>query len=452
MKKESALQKSGSYSNNALVGLLSLWLLFESGYGLLQVLGIVTSGHAFFPLTGNFSNPGPFGGFIAMLMAVSAAYVFLYPEDSGGNKWVRILALIAFAVGFLVLPASMSRAGWMGLGVALLFLALNNRTVRVLLNKKLWLWVVACVVGLILVVGGISLKKDSALGRLHIWRIETRILVKHPFSGVGPDHFATAYGQEQALFFSEKERPADIVRVAGCPEYAFNEYLKIGVMFGVGGLLLAISTAIAVCWTLIRRRHPLGYGALALAVFALFSYPFSLWQFQLCGGLFLTAAVCEWLGKKQWIGYSLFALIAGFLFLVHKNGKGSTIDYRDLYRDGHYLFEAGLYDEAIPVLEQGADLSCDPMFHNILGRCHEALGNPEEAEKEYLLSHFMVPGRLYPLVLLQELYLSQEDTLRAREMLMEIRKIPVNEKNRNMVLLRERAERHDPVNPIPENH
>ena len=43
--------------------------------------------------------------FIAMLMAVSAAYVFLYPEDSGGNKWVRILALIAFAVGFLVLPA-----------------------------------------------------------------------------------------------------------------------------------------------------------------------------------------------------------------------------------------------------------------------------------------------------------------------------------------------------------
>ena len=56
------------------------------------------------------------------------------------------------------------------------------------------------------------------------------------------------------------------------------------------------------------------------------------------------------------------------------------------------------------------------------------------------------------LVLLQELYLSQEDTLRAREMLMEIRKIPVNEKNRNMVLLRERAERHDPVNPIPEMH
>ena len=105
MKKESALQKSGSYSNNALVGLLSLWLLFESGYGLLQVLGIVTSGHAFFPFTGHFSNPGPFGGFIAMLMAVSAAYVFLYPEGSGGNKRVRILALIAFAVGFLVLPA-----------------------------------------------------------------------------------------------------------------------------------------------------------------------------------------------------------------------------------------------------------------------------------------------------------------------------------------------------------
>ena len=49
-------------------------------------------------------------------------------------------------------------------------------------------------------------------------------------------------------------------------------------------------------------------------------------------------------------------------------------------------------------------------------------------------------GRLYPLVLLQELYLSQADVHRAGEMLELIEKTPMNEKNTNMKVLRRRAE------------
>ena len=52
---------------------ISLWGIAEAGYGLLQVLGWRSSRHALYALTGHFQNPGPFGGFIACVMAVSGA-------------------------------------------------------------------------------------------------------------------------------------------------------------------------------------------------------------------------------------------------------------------------------------------------------------------------------------------------------------------------------------------
>ncbi len=43
------------------------------------------------------------------------------------------------------------------------------------------------------------------------------------------------------------------------------------------------------------------------------------------------------------------------------------------------------------------------MFYNIIGKNFEALGDYEQAERNYIYSHNRVPSRLYPYILLMEM-------------------------------------------------
>lgn len=416
------------------------WLIYESGYGMMQVWGMARSGHILYSLTGHFQNPGPFGGFVAMLMSICLAFLLQAEVNNAWQRWTKWICAIAAAMGFIVLPASMSRAGWLGLAVSLGVLALRNQKIRKWFSEKPFLMAGTLAALIPIGVGAFLLKEDSALGRIHVWHMELLALLKVPFTGAGNGSFAWTYGETQAEYFSAAERAPWEIRVAGCPEYAFNEYLRVGVEWGIPAMLLLLGLVVLTIVVLMRNDNPLGYGALALAVFAFFSYPFSLWQFQFWAGLFLAAAAGEVLNNCKWAPYGIFLAALCVVCITRKN-KDYDSDYRVLYQQGYALFQAGEYEKALPLLWEGAAQSCDPMFHNIIGRCQEALGNNIEAEKEYLHAHYMVPGRLYPLVLLQELYLSQGETKKASHVLETIRRIPVNPRNSNMQSLRERAER-----------
>lgn len=49
---------------------LSLWLAYESVLGIMQLLGIAVSHNSMCPMTGGFANSGPYGGFLAVCIAV----------------------------------------------------------------------------------------------------------------------------------------------------------------------------------------------------------------------------------------------------------------------------------------------------------------------------------------------------------------------------------------------
>ncbi len=79
------------------------------------------------------------------------------------------------------------------------------------------------------------------------------------------------------------------------------------------------------------------------------------------------------------------------------------------------------------------------MFHNIIGKNYESLEDYDNAEAEYLHSHYMVPSRLYPFILLMEMKLRQGDedaALKFGEMAVSL---PVNHRNANMEELHRRA-------------
>ncbi len=452
---------------------LCAWGVEEAVFGLMQVLGWRASGHALYALTGHFSNPGPYGGFIACVMAVAGAWLLGFPVKPGMTKgesgmtgsfgqfrmtldeMMTALAWVALGMGMLVLPATMSRAGWLALAIAIAVEALCQPSVRGWIQQHGW-GVPACVLGFVaMLAGAFLLKPDSALGRLHIWRMECRAIAARPWTGAGPGMGPWAYGEAQEAFFRanlETVSPA-VVRVAGCPEYAFNEFLGIGVEYGVPGLLLSLLLVLTSILTLHKARSPFAAGLTAWAVFACASYPLAVTQLRVLGaGFVLIALAVGILQVRSWrmgvLPVIAAALLAGWMgFRVKPGltkewpGMAGKEDFRTVYAQGYALHRAGRYAESSDVLAQGALMSCDPMFEIIMGKNAEALGEYDKANALYEKAHYMVPSRLYPLVRLMRLQIRQGLYPDALVTAREIMEMPINERHAGMVRLREETKK-----------
>ena len=154
--------------------------------------------------SGHYNNPGPFGGFVACVMAVAGAWLLKTPIlPKPVRLGTRLLAGAALVMGMLVLPVSMSRTGWLALGVALGAEVLRLPRVRVWVRRHQKVIPISIGLILVLLVGAFLLKPDSAIGRLHIWRMECRAIAERPLTGAGPGMFAWAYGEAQEAFFRE---------------------------------------------------------------------------------------------------------------------------------------------------------------------------------------------------------------------------------------------------------
>lgn len=429
-----------------LLALIFLWSAIESIYGLTQVFGVNASRHAAFVLTGHFDNPGPYGGFIAITMSVSAAYLLKYRCCRKG--WYRetlfILAALSFVLGILVLPASMSRTAWLALFLSVVILIASDK--KIMHNLRQWKkWLMPSFVFLALVFGVMvfCIKPDSAIGRLHIWRIELLSMIHNPM-GTGVGTALGTYGKEQELFFREYLGTVSdrVVRVAGCPEYPFNEFLGIGMEYGWMGMLCFVSLVLAVLFILHKRRSVLEAGLIAWCVFAMASYPLSVPQTSILFLFFVAAAIPQrkvpFLVNVILISCAVVIVSLSIFWGWYKDFR--IIDrglYRDLYKQGYSFYQDGEYAKSIEILERGAAISSDPVFHVVIGRCHEALGEYDVAEKEYIKAYYMVPCRIYPLVRLMRLKLKEGDYSQAMEVCQKIISIPVVEKHNTMMQLHE---------------
>lgn len=117
-------------------------------------------------------------------------------------------------------------------------------------------------------------------------------------------------------------------------------------------------------------------------------------------------------------------------------------NFRYLYDYGYALHKECRYEESNVILREGALISSDPMFYNIIGKNHEALGDYELAERNYIHAHNMVPSRLYPYILLMEMKERQGNTEQALAYARKALSLPVNERNMSMRDLHERARKY----------
>ena len=462
------------------VSALSLWLAYESVLGIMQLLGIAVSHNSMCPMTGGFANSGPYGGFLAVCIAVVFAAAWKWRDS--GNLYDRILfwlSSVSGCLGIVVLPASMSRTGFVALLVSAVAFALIDTESKSYFKSHKWLPLSVVAVAFVVGAGAFCLKKDSALGRFHIWEMELLAIADKPLTGHGFGKALGASGDAQAEYFETEERGQERVRIAGCPEYAFNEYLRMGMEFGILGLLLSVAVIVLGTTMLCRSDSSLTFGLVAWGTFAMASYPLAVWQLRLLLGVFLGAAVGlnMKVGKRtRLILASTFIVIATGLMLIwlpenrqRKYAEGKWLEerrftnfgifdgmadrlailYPQLRRNFRYLYDYGYalhkecrYEESNVILREGALISSDPMFYNIIGKNHEALGDYELVERNYIHAHNMVPSRLYPYILLMEMKERQGNTELALAYARKALSLPVNERNMSMRDLHERARKY----------
>ncbi|MDR3141596.1 MAG: O-antigen ligase family protein, partial [Tannerellaceae bacterium] len=438
------LKRYPSLRNVFLVFIL-LTGLIQSVWGLEQLYGYRASRHPLFRLTGSFFNPGPYSGYLAVISPVALHFILRTGKFRKYPWWhyavvLRYTSLIILISMLLVLPAGMSRSAWLAAGISCAWVYWMQRAgwekVKKIIDTygKRMIPVSALVIGCLFI--GLTalflLKKDSANGRLLMWKITARAITHQPVSGTGLGGFPAAFANEQASYFMSGNASATEKLVAGSPEYAFNEYLQISLEQGVFGLLCFLLWLSCCFYAGIRnRRTGAAGGILAFAVFAGSSYPLQLpafWALLIFLSAICMAEPCFFILKKPFSFKANALFIALFAILLsgaccflqqrrYQAYKGWTgfANHEELYpllnHKPEYLFDyaqslnkAERYQEACQLLKRAAQLSADPMIWYMLGKNAQALGHYEEAEMYLLHGVSILPERIYPYYLLTKLY------------------------------------------------
>ena len=433
------------------------WVLMGFGamealHGLGQIAGIYPSNHSLFVLTGTFYNPGPYSGYLAAVLPIALHRMLV----SNGKKDRLSVAQYYFSMCVLlliccVLPAGMSRAAWFASLISCGYVVLRVYRVKVksFVSKHRYAVSGVLIVGALLASSAYFMKRDSADGRLLIWKITSQAIASSPCGEENGRTFSAIYGDAQERYFTNCEYSESEAWVAGTPDFAFNEYLQIAVEYGVWVSILLVTVLLVLSMIAGGRKQLAGIDGclVSLMVFACFSYPLhipaivSVWLLTLmvlCGeGLIMIKR------KRNAVAVLLPVVVAGLTASVNMYGIYSErtravrewMPVRVLYHSGAFnaaaeeygklydkmswnkdfcfeygraLYKARSYGKAEEVLLKAMEVSGDPMILNMLGRNAQESGEYGKAEKYLLRSTRRLPERVYPHYLLVKLYAEPE--------------------------------------------
>lgn len=354
-----------------------------------------------------------------------------------------IFTSVAMLLILCVLPAGMSRSAWLAAGFSCLWVYGIHAGWGNYISEKWWLHkrqILGSILGalcILLLVGFLIffLKPDSARGRMFMWKIACHAIAEKPLLGHGIGNFAAAYGDAQEDYFAKEDYQPWEERVAGSPEYAFNEYLQVAVELGIPLTLCLLASVVTCLYVGIRKeRYGICGAIFSLMIFSFSSYPLQLPVFIVTSIVLLTAC---FLGNTrwEWLGIAAFIGLTGCLRIRNDICTGQACrdwmnakalynvgafesaeeDYERLYpilknraaflfEYGHGLHKQHKYEASDRILKEALKRSCDPMILNILGKNRQQTGDYWAAEEWYTRSTYRLPGRIYPYYLLAKLY------------------------------------------------
>jgi len=416
---------------------IAIVCLLQALYGLLQYFGLFYTPSTF-PITGSFDNPA---GFSACL---SVGFPFVF-ELMKTNKRLRILGIISgvsIMIGIIVSDYSVV--------IICVLLILSIYTYHKFVKKRIRLKKLfislLILIGSILFIFLIFIKKDSASGRLLIWEVTLNMIKDNPVVGSGGGSFSKDYMIYQADYL-ERYPNSQYSILADNVIHPFNEFLLLVVEYGMIGLFILVYCIAAALRNKKNILSPYFLCLLSIIVFSCFSYPFKypfVW--------ILLALSLARLSKDNKLVFSLKlnkliktgcmgVLIVG-LFIVVKDfqfeykwkkavrlsslGKTKSIinEYDNLYSDWNhnplFLYNYGAelnhikeYSKSIEILHECEDYFNDYDVQMLLADNYYNLEKLYESEKHYQLASNMCPNRFLPLYWMMKIYDKKEQHQKA---------------------------------------
>ena len=426
--------------------ILVLFSLKEAYIGILQLIQ-----GAPYPV-GTMLNPNIFACLLSITCSILAVLILKLK-----NRLFKVLLYIIVGIFAVLMFFSRSRLALLSLIVPVLcFMSLNPRFSGFIRKHVMSITIVLMSLFATLY----FLKKPSADGRFYMAKIATKIMAHNEIWGTGADTYAGAFGNEQFRYFSDGCDNADLNTLvslnkgdnnyACTPLTAFNEFLRIGVEYGLITMLLALFIFVKGLFLLIRKDSPLGYGLLSLFVISQFSYPHCFPIYCLLLSIFTGAAgsLDNRETKSGLKGIPCIANAVGMLLLgvmlflelpqmekknaLEKKEKDIAFFFRNqeysavcdyceelgdmrmfslnlLYEYGVSLSITGQHEKSDSVLRLGVSRSSDPVFWHEIGHNYVRSKNYDKAEQSYIRSFLTVPNRMTPLLYLAQLYHSTGD-------------------------------------------
>lgn len=393
-----------SYFGYLLLGITLIGCL-QALYGMLQLFGYHSSMNSAFKMTGNFINPGPYGGFLAVT-GICGLGLYLFKEEltslvmkSKENGQISIinkvkeqffsyLPLMGVGIILMVVPATQSRASWLAFLSGLIYLIVYKYS-QVVFHLKERLFSLSRFTRLILIFsvsvifslglyGLIHLKTASASGRLLVWKTSANIIKENPFTGTGYDRFQSHYMEAQAQYFKGNINTSE-ANLADNTMYAFNEPLQFLVENGLIGfilLLVLVTTLLSV--KVPQKDNWLKILAISILIsgfiFSLFSYPSQILPIKIVmvTAVALLARITSknfvfTLPKTTWKGknlmFKVFSVIlilifSGIIFYQISFTKKSYQHWQRalvIYNYGSYDESSAEFKKAMPVLHANGE-------------------------------------------------------------------------------------------------
>lgn len=423
--------------------------------GIAQYMGILRQ-KLYFVVVGCFDNPAGY----ASMLSISTPFI-LHLTSSSQAKLIRYISWTTYIVIVIIIVLLLSRTGILAIGiVSCLYLFKRYKTAFI--NNLTWRKCIALSLIASLIIGLYFVKKNSADGRLLIWKCTWEMIKEQPLLGHGYKSFQAKYMLYQAHYFKQNPQ-SKYTLLADNVKHPFNEFLCITAEFGFIGLALLLSLVFVLAQLSLKKRNEDSFVFISILsvviVFACFSYPFS-YPFTWIVVAFCAGRIAILSQSSLWHFYYafrmrcciiLFSIVLLTLTLndMYYKNRWHKVTYRVKSIDTEVLTEyktlySVLNKNAFFMYNYAAKLNITTDFRKsqqILAICENQINDYDiqmlkadnykkqsdfhSAEKCYELAFQMCPSRFMPLYELVEIYDSTDCPKQAYKLACEIVNKPI---------------------------
>jgi O-antigen ligase len=433
--------------------------------------------------------------YLAAIFPFTISLIFTPRKNRDLGVLVFWLAIFSSCLTTYIFFSSTSRTAWIACALGASLVLINKWSLVCTMATffrnnwvKLILFVVAFSTCLITFYFLYNYRPGSVDGRLLIYEVGGSMVANNPIFGSGLGSFEYLYNLAQADYLSNGKVPYAKQLLADNTFFAFNEYLRVAIEFGIVGVILLLLVAIAIyrqSKKIISQKNLIAdnnivLGAigslLSITICSLSSYPFHILSVSVLIVFYLAIIARD---TKSYVISVPFSFILALLLVIvmsfsmfneyrrmislknWKTAAGFALNdnfskarpiyekvYPILHTNGRFLFNYGAElfidgnkKKSIKILEKSKETFSHSDLYLYLGRNYDELGMFEKSENNYKTASAITPSRFIPKELLFDLYTKYKKIALAKSQADLIVKYPVKIPSDTVTKIKLRARR-----------